>query len=85
VRLSKTPKFERSYRKLTAEQKDAVNEALRLFMSSPRHPGLHFEKLGGSAYCTVRVNKGWRIVLRGRKGDYDLIDVGPHSVADSYA
>lgn len=83
MRLTKTPRFERAYRKLTDDVKAFVNEALRQFYANPRHPGLHFEKLSGSDYRTIRVDRGrWRIVLRGSGAEFDLVDIDRHDVVD---
>lgn len=84
VVVSATPRFVRAYGKLTAEQKERVDQALRTFMENPRHPGLHFERLKASEYRTIRVDrKRWRIVMRGAGQDrFDLIDVDVHKAVD---
>lgn len=83
MRLTKTPRFERAYRKLTEEVKSAVNDALRQFYQNPRHPALHFEKLSGSEFRTIRVDRGrWRVVLRGSGSEFDLVDVDRHDAVD---
>jgi hypothetical protein len=52
-------------------------------MVDPRHPGLHFEKLSGSEYRTIRPVRGaWRIVLRGQGDLYELVDVDTHKLVD---
>lgn len=85
VHLTPLPKFERAYKKLTYAQKDSVDKALRRFRENPRHPSLHFEKLQGSSYRTIRADLGIRIVLSGGKDDhFDLVDVGSHDLADRY-
>lgn len=85
VRLTLLPRFERAYKKLTPNQKDAVDKALTRFLDNPRHPSLHFEKLRGSRYRTIRADLGMRIILRGGQDDhFDLVDVGSHNLADRY-
>jgi mRNA-degrading endonuclease RelE of RelBE toxin-antitoxin system len=82
--LSATPRFVRAYKKLPPGVQQAVDEALRRFMENPRHPALHFEKLSGSKYRTIRVDRGtWRIVLRGTGGEFDLVDVDIHKTVDA--
>ncbi|MDE1159188.1 MAG: hypothetical protein PW791_13145 [Neorhizobium sp.] len=52
-------------------------------MENPRHPGLHFEKLKGSAYRTIRPDRGkYRIVLRGDGTSFELVDVDRHDIVD---
>jgi hypothetical protein len=56
-----------------------VFTALDQFAENPWHPSLNFEKVKGTAYCTIRVNRGDRIALLKTGPDgYDLIDVGSH-------
>ena len=84
MRLTKTPRFERAFKKLPAGVQDAALEALRRFMSDPRHPSLHFEKMKGRDYRTIRVDRGrWRIVLRGAGAEFDLVDVDRHKKTDN--
>ena len=83
--LFRSNRFKRSYQKLTTEHRAAVDETLKRFEADPRHAGLHFEKLKGSDYRTIRFSLGMRIILKGGDGNrFDLIDVGPHPVADRY-
>jgi mRNA-degrading endonuclease RelE of RelBE toxin-antitoxin system len=81
--LRPTPRFLRAYKKLTREVQAAVDEALTRFLADPRHPSLHFEKLSGSEYRAIRVDRGrWRIVLRGTGQLFDLVDVDRHGPVD---
>jgi len=80
-----SPRFMRAYRRLTSDLRGRVDEALRKFVRDPRHPGLHFEKLSGSDYRTIRPVKGaYRIVLRQIEGGkFELVDVDTHKLVDS--
>jgi mRNA-degrading endonuclease RelE of RelBE toxin-antitoxin system len=83
LQLSPTPRFTRAYKALPQEAKDSVQKAIRQFMENPRHPGLHFEKLKGSAYRTIRPDRGkYRIVLRGDGTSFELVDVDRHDIVD---
>ena len=67
--MKSTPKF-RSPR---------IVKALEFFAANVHHPGLDFEKLKGTDYCTIRVDRGDRIVLRQSGPDtFELVDVGEH-------
>lgn len=83
MQLSASPRFTRAYKALPHEAKEQVQKALRLFMENSRHPGLHFEKLKGSDYRTIRPDRGkYRIVLRGDGDAFELVDVDRHDVVD---
>ncbi len=44
---------------------------------------MHFEKLSGSPYRTIRVDRNHRIVLYELEGDlFELVDVGSHDYVD---
>ncbi len=74
----------KAYAKLTADVRDGVDDALSRFFVNPRHPSLHFEKLIGSKYRTIRVDRGrWRIVMRDLgRSNYELVDVDRHQNID---
>lgn len=79
-----TPRFRRAYDKLPPDVQRAVDQALKQFLSNPRHPSLHFEKLKGSSFRTIRVDrKRHRIVLRGAAREaFELVDIGHHDFVD---
>jgi hypothetical protein len=83
MRLTATPRFKRAYDALPADVMSRIDNALQRFIDNPRHPGLHFEKLRGSDYRTIRPVKGaWRIVLEGSGSDFVLVDVDTHQRVD---
>ncbi len=81
-----TARFRRVVRKLEQSRYDAVTEAIGRFCENPRHPGLNFEKIGGTTCCSIRIDGGWRIIMK-RVGSelYDLLDVGNHDIYDKYS
>lgn len=85
VRLQFTPAFNKAFARLSKTVQPRVRKALEQFMANPRHPGLHFEKLGGGgAFHSIRASRGYRILMR-REQDaagelFALIDVGPHDI-----
>lgn len=83
MHLIPTPRFTRAYKALPEEAKEQVKKALAQFLENPRHPSLHFEKLKGSDYRTIRPNRGkYRIVLRGGGPEVELVDVDRHEIVD---
>ena len=83
VRVTPSVRFKKARLKAPNDVRSRADEALRKFIENPRHPSLHFEKLKGSDYRTIRVDQGrWRIVLRGEHGDFELVDLDRHEVVD---
>jgi len=78
MKLDFAPRFKKSVKKLTASEQNFVDQAIRRFIENPRHPSLHFEKLRGSPYRTIRVNSDIRIALIGEEDYYELVDVNHH-------
>jgi hypothetical protein len=77
--LRYTERFQKAFHALGPEQQQRAAKSLELFEENPRHPSLHFEKLTGSVYRTIRVDRNHRIVLReADDGVFDLLDVGTH-------
>lgn len=75
----RTRKFDRSLQALAHDRQVRAAKSLQLFSDNPRHPSLHFEKLGGSDCRTIRVDRNHRIVLIEVSEDvYEVIDIGSH-------
>ncbi|CAH1672118.1 type II toxin-antitoxin system RelE/ParE family toxin [Chelatococcus asaccharovorans] len=83
VSLRLSPKFEKAFDDLDDRLKKRADKSIELFMERPRHPSLHFEKLSGSPYRTIRVEMKFRIVLRELGPDeFELVDIGHHDYVD---
>jgi mRNA-degrading endonuclease RelE of RelBE toxin-antitoxin system len=82
VRWSRT--FEKSFRKLPAQIQDGAFRAVRNLLEDSARPSLNLERLRGTAYWSIRVNLGYRILLQREsdpEGDvFRLMDVGPHDI-----
>ncbi|MEA5537376.1 hypothetical protein [Crocosphaera sp. XPORK-15E] len=63
-----TPDFWQGYAQLTPEMKEQAQKAYQLWQENPRHPSLHFKKVGKNLW-SVRVSIGYR-ALALKKGDY---------------
>ena len=87
-RLSASPRFLKAYELATRRDADLrarVNRAVEFFRDDPRHPGLNFEKLRGGEYFSIRVNQGFRIILRALDDDgFELADLGAHDIYRRY-
>ena len=58
MRSSTTPDFWESYLELPPETKAKARRAYRLWQNNPRHPSLHFKKVG--ELWSVRIDRDYR-------------------------
>ena len=74
--------FKKDYKKLEVNQKECVNEALRLFKKDPFDSKLYNHKLKGKMRGNRAIHAGFNLcIVFEIKGDYEqvvLIKVGTH-------
>lgn len=64
---------------------DKTIKAIFLFVDNPKHPSLNLEKLKGSSYWTIRIDKGGRIFFIWiNKTTALFIDIGKHDMYRKY-
>ena len=85
ARLRVDPGYERARKKLSPELQARADRTLEKFLEDPKRPGLNLKSLSGApGYFSIRVSRGYRILLRreeGRTGEvFAAVDVGPHDV-----
>ncbi len=82
ISLQKTSKYQRERNKFvinSVSKTNALIKTLKIFVSNPRHPSLHLEKLSGSKIWTIRIDKGNRIFFYWiDEKTVLLLDIGPH-------
>ena len=62
-----------------------TKKAVRIFIQNPNHPGLNLEKLKGSEFWTIRIDKGNRIFFVWIDKEAALfIDIGEHDKYRKY-
>ncbi|HET8568187.1 MAG TPA: hypothetical protein VFM93_04305 [Candidatus Limnocylindria bacterium] len=77
--LERSDRYFRSYRKLTADEKERVRKALRLLESDMRHPSLRVKRLQGTAgIWSARASNELRITFEPIPGGIRLRAVGRH-------
>ncbi len=60
MKIELNPSYLRALKKFVKNNKDnaeSVKKATSLFKSNPNHPSLNLEKLKGSHYWTIRIDK----------------------------
>ena len=78
-RVQPTAKFDKALRALGHQQRARAAKSIEQFLTNPRHRSLNFEKIGGTEFWTIRVDRNFRIVLKLIEDElYALIDCGDH-------
>jgi hypothetical protein len=81
VRHRANPKFWRFYAELPAEIRRLADENYKLLKSNPRHPSLHFKKVG--RFWSARIGIHYRAVAVYNGEDYVWFWIGHHSEYDT--
>jgi len=85
VRWDVPPRFQRQYRKLTAQQQHLCDEKLRDLLRDPMPPGLRFEKLKGyrkPSLYTIHLDGNYKLSMEINDGTAILRNVGTHNAID---
>jgi hypothetical protein len=74
------PSFRKMFAELPASVREQARAAYRLFRANPRHPGLNFKRVHGTArFVSVRVGRSYRAVgLRSGADEVVWFWIGPH-------
>ena len=75
----------KKFLKNNLEALDKTIKAISLFVKNPRHPSLNLEKMKGSHFWTIRIDKGNRIFFIWRDKETALfLDIGKHDKYRKY-
>ena len=74
------PRFWRCYRQLPEDVQRLADESYHLLREDPRHPSLHFKRIGH--FWSVRVGLHYRALARRHEADVVWFWVGPHEEYD---
>ena len=75
-----TPRFWECYRALSAEVQQLADRCYQLLCSDPRHPSLHFKKVG--QFWSVRVGLHYRALAVEVESDIVWVWIGTHADYD---
>lgn len=81
MKSSGTSKFWQAYRQLPESIRELARKNYRLWMRDPRHPSLHFKKIGG--VWSIRVGIGHRALAIETADGYCWIWIGSHADYDA--
>lgn len=75
-----TPRFWACYRALPVEVQQLADRCYEMLVLDPRHPSLHFKKVG--PLWSVRVGLHWRALAVEDGGELAWFWIGPHDEYD---
>lgn len=82
-----SPRFTRSYKKLSEHLKKDFDKKIAIFIKQPTHPSLHVHKLKGSleSCCAFSLRDGYRVLFEiPAPQTINLLQVGPHKIYKEY-
>ena len=85
-RLTYTPRFQKHFASLTAQEKKQVSRKLSLFAENPLHPSLRVKRIqGADVLFEFSVNMDIRVIWC-REGDVLilLLDIGHHDILKQF-
>lgn len=80
MRSSLTPGFRKLYAALPREVREQARRRFKLWSDDPRHPSLHFKKVGD--YWSARVDNDYRVLGTMADGHMIWFFIGRHSGYD---
>jgi len=81
VRHRATPDFWSLYRRLPADVRLLADRCFQLLRNDPRHPSLHFKRIG--RFWSARVGLHYRAVAVADGNDVIWFWIGPHDEYDA--
>jgi len=79
VKVARTERFKRSYRKLDPESRERARKAIRHLLEDPRHPSLRVKRVRGTrSTWEARVSRSCRMTFEIHTGTYVLRNIGEH-------
>ena len=83
MRVRRTDRFRRDYRKLPQTIQERVDQKLRFLLRDPRHPSLRIHKIRGvEGLWELSVTMNYRVIFEINTDHFVLLGVGSHSILD---
>ncbi len=81
MRINRTKRFDRLYRRLPRRIQNQVDKQLLLLLQNPHHPSLRLHKMEGyTNLWEVRIGQQYRLTLSISGEEYILQKVGSHDI-----
>lgn len=79
MKVARTERFKRAYRKLSPENRKRARKAIRQLLENPRHPGLRVRRIKGTrGIWEARVSHSCRLTFEIQGDTYLLRNIGEH-------
>ncbi len=79
VRVARTQRFKRAYRKLSPENRKRARKAIRQLVENPRHPALRVKRVKGTrGIWEARVTRSCRLTFEMQGRICVLRNIGEH-------
>ena len=79
MRIARTERFKRAYRKLSPENQERARKAIRQLLEDPRHPSLRVKRVKGTrSIWEARVSRSCRLTFEIYDDTYLLRNIGEH-------
>lgn len=79
MKVARTERFKRAYRKLSPENRERARKAIRLLLENPRHPSLRVKRVQGTRHIwEARVCRSCRMTFEIHGDTYLLRNIGEH-------
>ncbi|MFQ5341735.1 MAG: type II toxin-antitoxin system YafQ family toxin [Anaerolineae bacterium] len=85
MKIRRTRRFKKDYRKLSPDLQRRVDGKLRLLLQDPRHPSLRVHKIRGTDdVWELSVTMNCRLIFEIETEYYVLLAVGPHDIVERF-
>ena len=79
MKIARTERFKRAYRKLSPENRERARKAIRLLLENPRHPSLRVKRIKSTRHIwEARVSRSCRLTFEIHGDTYLLRNIGEH-------
>ena len=83
MRIYRTNKFKKQYKKLPAEIKNLFQKQLLLFFKNPAHNSLRIKKMQGTwNIWEMRIAKSYRLTFQKKSEAITLRNIGTHDILE---
>lgn len=85
MKIRRTKRFKKDYKKLSKNIQQRTNEKLRFLLRDRRHPSLRVHRVRGvQGLWEMSVTMNYRVIFEIEQDCYVLLDIGKHDILDRF-